>query len=186
MPVATATSRRIHNPVQKDSATFVETAQESGGAWTLLDVELAPGGGNAPHRHLTYAEHFEVLEGQVAIRLGEDKHLLEAGDRITAPIGSVHCFANLTDHAARFRVMLEPGHRGFEEALQIGYGLAADGRTRGDSMPMSLSTTALLMELSDIRPVGPLAAIVPMLKPLANRARRRGLDRQLRARYCRI
>ena len=82
--------------------------------------------------------------------------------------------------------MLEPGHRGFEEALQIGYGLASDGRARPDGMPMSLQPTALLMELSNIRPVGPLQAIVPLLRPLATRARRRGLDRELRERYCRV
>jgi hypothetical protein len=51
---------------------------------------------------------------------------------------------------------------------------------------MDLTTSALLMELSDIRPVGPVQAIVPMLKPLAGRARRKGLDRALRERYCKV
>jgi mannose-6-phosphate isomerase-like protein (cupin superfamily) len=186
MTAATASARRIYNPVQKDYATFLETAAESGGGWTLIEVELAPGGGNAPHRHLTYAEHFEIVEGQVAIRLEEDVRHLEVGDKATAPAGSAHCFANLTDHPARFRVMLEPGHRGFEEALQVAYGLAEEGRVHPDSRPMSLMTSALLMEWSEIRPVGPLQAIVPVMRPLAARARRRGLDQELRRRYVRV
>src|SRR4051812_21229614 len=148
MTVATTAPRRIYNPIQKDYLTFIETAAESGGAWTLVEIELAPGGGNAPHRHLSYSEHFEVLEGQVAIRLGEDTQVLEAGDTATAPIGSVHCFANPTAPTPRSRVLLERGPRGFGGALQIGYGLAPDGRARPDGVPMSLQATALLMELS--------------------------------------
>src|SRR4051794_848397 len=57
MSATTASSRRFYNPVQKDYATFLETSEESGGARTLIQVELAPRGGNALHRHLTYAEH---------------------------------------------------------------------------------------------------------------------------------
>ena len=44
LPTGPARARRIVNPHQDDAVTFVQTSQESGGARTLLELELAPGG----------------------------------------------------------------------------------------------------------------------------------------------
>src|SRR3954467_6228281 len=109
-------SRRIYNPIQKDAAIFRETSEESGGTRTLIQIELAPGGGNAPHRHLTYAEHFEVLEGQLTVQLEGTELVLSTGECAVAPAGAVHCFRNPTQETVVFRVELHPGHRGFERA----------------------------------------------------------------------
>src|SRR3954467_10774008 len=111
-------SRRIYNPIQKDAAIFRETSEESGGTRTLIQIELAPGGGNAPHRHMTYAEHFEVLEGRLVGMLEGGRHGLQPGDAAVAPAGALHNFRNPTDDTVVFRVELRPGHRGFERALQ--------------------------------------------------------------------
>ena len=45
--------RRYYHPLQKDYATFLETSEETGGDRTLIEIEVAPGGGNAPHYHKT-------------------------------------------------------------------------------------------------------------------------------------
>jgi hypothetical protein len=37
--------RRIYNPIQKDYLTFLKTSAETNGAFTLVEVELAPKGG---------------------------------------------------------------------------------------------------------------------------------------------
>jgi hypothetical protein len=41
--------RRYYHPIQKDYATFLQTSEEMGGEYTLIEVEVAPGGGNEPH-----------------------------------------------------------------------------------------------------------------------------------------
>src|SRR5262245_11401402 len=143
MRAAATTSRRFYHPLQKDAATFLETVEESGGARTLLQVELAPGGGNALHRHMTYAEHFEVLEGRLVVSLDGIEHVLAPGDTAVAPAGMRHNFRNRTDGTVVFRVELRPGHRGFERAIQAGYGLAEDGRTRGDGTPKNVLELAV-------------------------------------------
>jgi quercetin dioxygenase-like cupin family protein len=178
--------RRFYSAVQKDAATFIETVAESGGERTLLEVELEPGGGNALHRHRSYAEHFEVLEGELSVHLDGAVHRLGPGETATAPIGSLHCFSNASAERAVFRVELRPGHRGFERALQVGYGLATDGRTTRSGMPRNPLVLALLLEWSDIEPSGAARGIVPVASKLAEMARRRGLDRELTARYCRV
>ena len=174
----------IHNPVQRDTVTFLETAEQSGGRRTLAEVDLAAGGGNELHRHLTYAERFEVLEGTLTVQVGRRILRLGPGETATAPAGCRHRFGNETDEPVRFRVELNPGHAGFEMALRIAYGLAADGMTTGRGIPKRLDHLALLGEMAEIRVCGPLATLNPLLKGIARRARRRGVDRELIDRYC--
>ena len=181
----TVQPRRIYSPVQRDAATFLETTEESGGRRTLLEIELAPGGGNIAHRHLSYAERFVCLEGELTVRVDGLLHVLQPGDEATAQAGVLHCFANETDEPARFQVDLSPGHRGFEQALQIGYGLAQDGRTNPNGVPRNLVHAALLMRMGEMRVVGPLRALTPLLGLLARWARRRGADAALVERYVR-
>jgi quercetin dioxygenase-like cupin family protein len=182
---ATVQQRRIHNPVQQDAAIFVETTEESGGRRTLLEIELAPGGGNGPHRHLSYAERFVALDGELTVRVDGLLHVLQPGDEATAQAGVLHCFANETDEPIRFQVELAPGHRGFELALQIAYGLAQDGLTNDEGMPKNLVHAALLMQMGEMRVAGPIRALTPLLGILARWGRRRGADAALVERYVR-
>jgi quercetin dioxygenase-like cupin family protein len=64
--------RRYYNPVQKNYATFLETSEQTGG-------------GNGPHYHKTYDEHFEVIEGTLEVLLGKDTHTLHQGQKAVAP-----------------------------------------------------------------------------------------------------
>ena len=68
--------RRIYNPVQRDTATFVETSEETGGARTLAELEVAPGGKVTPHYHLTYSERKAL---RVAYGLAADGRVLGNG-----------------------------------------------------------------------------------------------------------
>jgi quercetin dioxygenase-like cupin family protein len=177
--------RRIYTPVQKDAAIFLETTEETGGRRTLLEIELAPGGGNVPHRHLSYGERFVSLDGELTVRVDGLLHVLQPGDEATAEAGVLHCFANETDEPVRFQVAIAPGHRGFEQALQIGYGLAEDGLTNDKGIPKNLVHTAVLMEMGELRVDGPMRALMPLLRLLARWGRRRGADAALVERYVR-
>src|SRR5205823_1789633 len=103
---------------------------------------------NEPHRHLTYAEHFRCVQGTLTVRLGRTATRLAPGDTAVAPAGSVHCFANETAAPVRFHVELRRGHRGFEQALQIGYGLARDGHCDARGYPRDIRHLAVLAEMS--------------------------------------
>lgn len=113
----TTTPRRIYHPIQKDYITFLETSASTGGIRTLAEIELAPGGGNMPHYHRAFDEHFEVLEGELEVLVGAQTHTLRPGDTKTASANTLHCFKNPTDKTTRFLVELRPGSTGFEQAL---------------------------------------------------------------------
>ena len=177
--------RRIYNPIQKDYATFLETSEETGGERTLIEIEAAPGGGTPPHYHLTYAEHFEVLEGTLEVMVGGQTRVLAAGEKAVAPKGTLHRFHNATDEPVRFLVTLRPGHGGFEKSLKVAYGLAADGLSNSGGLPKNLYHAALLFEWAEGRMPGIFAVAEPLFRILAMRARRKGINRELESRYCR-
>jgi mannose-6-phosphate isomerase-like protein (cupin superfamily) len=182
---ATTERRRIYNPVQKDAATFLQTSEETGGERTLAEVEVAPGGGTRPHYHKTYAEHFEVLEGTLEVLVGEETRVLRAGEKVVVPKKTLHNFHNATSETVTFLCEMRPGQPGFEKTLEVGYGLARDGLTHSDGTPKNLYHMALLLEWSEIRVPGFFTVIEPLMRLLAKRARRKGIDRELEARYCR-
>ena len=55
--------RVINNPIFDDTVTFVKTSKETGGEYTLLEIQLSPGGGNPLHYHFDYEETFTAKEG---------------------------------------------------------------------------------------------------------------------------
>ena len=178
-------TRRIYNPIQKDYATFLETSEETGGEHTLIEIEVAPGGGTTPHYHLTYAEHFEVISGALEVMVGGETRTLTAGEKAVAPKKTLHNFHNATDEPTTFLIELRPGSSGFEKALRVAYGLASDGLSNSKGLPKNLYHTALLFEWGEGRLPGIFALLEPLFGLLARRARRKGIDRELEARYVR-
>jgi mannose-6-phosphate isomerase-like protein (cupin superfamily) len=176
-------TRRIYNPIQKDYATFLETSEETGGEHTLIEIEVAPGGGTTPHYHLTYAEHFEVISGALEVMVGGETRTLTAGEKSVAPKNTLHNFHNSTDRPTTFLIELRPGSSGFEKALRVAYGLASDGLSNSKGLPKNLYHTALLFEWGEGRMPGLLGALEPVFRLLAKRARRKGIDKDLERRY---
>jgi quercetin dioxygenase-like cupin family protein len=177
--------RRYYSPVQKDAATFLQTSEETEGERTLIEIEVAPGGGPKPHYHKTYTEHFEVLDGTLEVLVGRETRALPAGQKVVVPRNTLHRFRNATDETVRFLTEMRLGQPGFEKTLKVGYGLAADGLTFSDGTPKNPYHMALLLDWAEIRVPGLFALIDPLMRLLARRARRKGIDRQLEARYCR-
>ena len=178
-----ARKRRYHHPGQHDFATFIETSEETGGDRTLIEIELAPGGGNAPHYHLTYDEHFEVVEGVLKVQIGRYSRTLRPGEKSVSYRTVLHRFHNPTVEPARFLVELRPGHPGFEKAIKVAYGLAGDGMAASHGAPRNPYHLALVFEWGEGRLHGVFTIADPVFRLLAKRARRKGIDRELEARY---
>jgi len=177
--------RRYYNPVEKDYATFLQTSEETGGERTLIEIEVAPGGGTEPHYHKTYDEHFEVLEGALEVLVGQETRTLRAGQKAVAGRNTLHRFRNPTEEPTTFLVELRPGHGGFEKAVRVVYGLASDGRVFSDGTPKNPYHLAVILEWSEIQIPGFLGTLEPLFRLLARRARRKGIDKRLEAEYCR-
>jgi quercetin dioxygenase-like cupin family protein len=175
--------RTIYNPVQKDTVTFLKTAADTNGEYTLVEVTLADGGGVGLHYHKTYAEKFTAFEGSVQLQLGKTMHTLTAGQTVTAQPTVNHLFRNRSGSSCKFRVELKPASRGFEQSLQIGYGLALDGLCRKNGFPKNKLALALLFEISESNLPGWMSIFEFILRRQARKAKEKGIDKKLIGQY---
>ena len=176
--------REIYNPVQRDRVIFLKTADETDGEFTLVELEVAPGGGNPLHFHTTFTERFTVEAGELGAQIGKRRLTLRAGEGELVPVRVAHRWFNPSTETVRARVELRPGCSGFEEALRISYGLARDGRMTAKGIPKNFLHMAVLAELSDTRVPGLLRWMNPLFGQFARIARRRGVEAELKRRYC--
>ena len=179
----TDTLRKIYNPVQKDTVVFLKTAGETNGECTLVEVELADGGGVGLHYHKTYSETFECLEGEVQIALGKKIHALKPGESATAAPNVNHLFRNRSGKPCKFRVELRPASKGFEQSLQIGYGLAGDGLCDKKGFPKDKLALAWLFDISESNLPGWMSIFEFILRKQAKKARAKGIDKALTEKY---
>jgi len=178
--------RKIYNPIQKDSVTFLQTAADTNGACTLVEVELADGGGVGLHYHKTYSERFDCIEGEVQVKLGKVMHTLRAGQSAEASANINHLFRNRSGKPCRFKVELRPASRGFEQSLQIGYGLANDGLCKPNGFPKDKLALAWLFDISESNLPGWMSIFEFILRKQAKKARQKGIDKQLLEKYVRF
>ncbi|MCX6181091.1 MAG: cupin domain-containing protein [Bacteroidetes bacterium] len=179
----TQTLRRIYNPIQKDYVTFLKTSEETNGECTLVEVELAPKGGVGVHFHKTYSEKFDCLEGELKVQLGKKIHVLFPSEGATAEPYINHRFFNSSDKVCKFRVELRPASKGFEHALQIGYGLARDGETKSNGFPKDKLALAWLFDISESNLPGWMSIFEFILRRQAKKAVEKGLDKKLIEKY---
>ncbi len=175
--------RRIYNPVQKDYVTFLKTSEETAGKQTLVEVELAPQGGVGLHYHKTYSEKFDCLDGELKVQAGKTVHSLLPGQTATADPLVNHRFFNTSNKVCKFRVELRPASRGFEQSLQIGYGLARDGETNSKGFPKNRLVLAWLFDISESNLPGWMSIFESILRRQAKKAVASGLDKDLLQKY---
>jgi len=175
--------RTLHNPIFNDRVTFLSYASESKGAYTLLEIELAVGGGNADHVHHRFSETFTALDGTLGVGLDGETHQVSPGQSLTVNPKSVHRFFNPTDQPIRFQVKIEPGSAGFEKALYLLYGLTQDGYANEQGLLRDFGHTALFLALSDTRAPGWLTLLNPLFKLKAQQMLRNGHAEALLQQY---
>lgn len=176
--------RTILNPVTGERCTFVESSSECGGARTVADLEVTPGGGVTTHQHANHEERIEVLEGEIEVTMGGVARRLGAGQHVVIPAGTVHQWRNSSSTTLlRFRGQMTPGNPGFELFLRVVFGLARDGEVRRNGVPRRLGDIGLLVEWDPSILAGPLRMLAPLMRWAARRARAEGRAEELLRRY---
>jgi quercetin dioxygenase-like cupin family protein len=182
----TIASRTIKNPILKDEVIFLETSRESNGRHTLVEVVLSAGGGNPLHYHDDFAEEFTCLEGELSIQVGNQIYRLKPGESATAPARSKHRFFNQSSQRCRFQCRITPGCPGFEQFLQITYGLARDGKANSQGVPKNPFEMGYLIMSSGTYLAGAMAVLQPLMNWLGRRAIKKGIAADLQRRYLTI
>lgn len=113
--------------------------EQTGGAIYLFEGEFGPGAGNALHVHRYEDEIGYVLEGRLAVRLGDQNLEVETGGVAFLPKGIPHALHNPLTRPSRYLFAAIPGgslERCFE-AIQD----AADAGTLDDTVRRQIFLT---------------------------------------------
>jgi quercetin dioxygenase-like cupin family protein len=100
---------RLENPVTGEVLVFHRTSEETDGEFVLVETIVRPDGFvAATHVHPYQTERFEVLEGLLGLRVGDEAIIAGPGDVAMVSPGTPHRFWNAGEREARFRVKSAP------------------------------------------------------------------------------
>ena len=89
------------------------SGKDTGGAYCLLDVSLAPAMGVPRHTHTREDEAYFVLAGELEVTVGEKTFVLRSGDTLLAPRDIPHQLRNSGNVENHYLLLFSPS--GFEE-----------------------------------------------------------------------
>jgi len=93
---------------------------DTGGAYCLLEMALAPGMGVPRHMHTREDESYFVLRGALEVIVGDETFVLNAGDTLLAPRGISHQLRNPGNVENHYLLVFSPpGFEGFLKATAI-------------------------------------------------------------------
>ncbi|MCP9487503.1 MAG: cupin domain-containing protein [Gaiellaceae bacterium MAG52_C11] len=128
----------LENPVTGEVMIFHRTSAQTNGEEVLVEVIVRPHGFvAAAHVHPYQTERFEVHQGRLGLRLGDEQLVATPGDVAVVNPGTVHRFWNAGDEDARFTVEVRPALQ-FESLIETMFTLAAEGKTNRKGMPNPL------------------------------------------------
>lgn len=176
--------RTITHAFTGEQITFVETTKDTDGAYELIEVSLPPKGeGPRLHYHLQFEETFEVLDGGLAVTIGEEDKILKAGDTQVVNKDTNHRFKNASeDTPVTFRVKIAPANN-FEVSSRIMYGLIQDGYVNEHGVIDNPMHLAIILVMQDTRVVSLPVEQRVELEKLAQQAKEQGVVQELINKY---
>jgi mannose-6-phosphate isomerase-like protein (cupin superfamily) len=135
----------VHNPVSGEYARVVEHSAER----AVGELLAVPGAAVAgPHLHPAQEERFEVLDGVLGYRRGDERGELRTGESLTVPAGVLHDWWNAGAGDLRALVTVTPPGR-FAAMIGAVWGLAVAGRTNAKGMPGPIDAALLAEAFGD-------------------------------------
>lgn len=171
------TGEVLENTQSGESVRVRTSRRDSAGKLVEGDFLLAAGGAvAAAHLHPKQVETFEVVEGEVFIRIGDQEVRAVPGKKHVVPPGVAHRLHNRGERDAKLLSAAEPALR-MDEVLETFWGLATDGKTNRFGHPSPLRAAAVLAEFrEDFRLSWPAPWIQDLIfRPLRPIARALGI-----------
>ena len=92
------------------------SGEDTGGAYCLLDLRVAPGLGVPRHTHTREDEAYFVLSGELEATVGDETFILRPAETLMAPRNIPHQLRNSGKVANHYLIMFSPP--GFEKFLK--------------------------------------------------------------------
>jgi uncharacterized protein YbjT (DUF2867 family)/quercetin dioxygenase-like cupin family protein len=85
------------------------SGEQTGGAYSVIDMQVPPEGGPVPHAHPAYQEAFYIIEGEIEITTKAKTWTAGKGDYVNIPLnGPIHQFKNRSKKDAQLLCIITP------------------------------------------------------------------------------
>jgi mannose-6-phosphate isomerase-like protein (cupin superfamily) len=140
----------FENPVTGERAVVITDPRTNPHGVLVSHAYVKPGGRvSVAHWHPGLTERFHVLHGEVGFLIGEEEHVLRAGEAAEVPPGTLHDWWQLGEKEAQLVVEVDPGER-FTEMVGAFFGLARDGKVDKKGVPHPLQLAVSAKTYSDV------------------------------------
>ena len=113
------------------------SGEDTGGAYCLLKLWVAPGKGVERHTHTREDKAYFVLSGELEATIGDDVFILKPGETLLAPRNIPHALRNPGKADNRYLTMFSPsGFEGFLKAISVAAPAGAPAPTTPPPSPI--------------------------------------------------
>jgi mannose-6-phosphate isomerase-like protein (cupin superfamily) len=136
--------------------TLKVSSEQTGGAYSLFELTVAPEGGEGPHIQHREDECFYVLEGEFVFVVEDAEIEAGPGSLIYVPKGKLHAFENAGETTGRLLVSQTPGgvYEGFVE--EVGEPATGEAAPPGAEQPPDAERLVVIGAEYGIETVSPL------------------------------
>lgn len=166
LPATKSTMTTIRQYPGGDELRIIRSADTGGEGVTELEFRMAPGGTCGFHFHKQFIKTLLPVEGTLAyLQKGRDLRMLRPGDSHSIAPGTLHRYFNPGTGLIRFRVVLEPGHPGYEQGWIQWFALAEQGKLNRRMQARNLAHFLRLRVMKDMhwggwkRPLNRIASL---------------------------
>lgn len=133
----------IHNPVSGETITFTETSKTTGGAYVAYEYRSEVNQPVAPsHFHPVATEEFEVVQGELSVKMKDGIHVYHSGEKLVIPPGVVHTGWNSGKEQLIVQSRITPA-MAFEDYYNVAFRQARGGKVNGKGVPDLLQIAVL-------------------------------------------
>ncbi len=91
-----------------DVYRFLATGDNTHGTYAMWEAIVPPCGGPPRHVHSREEEGFYIVDGEIALQIGDEHMITTAGMFVNMPIGVPHSFRNESDKPAKLLFVVAP------------------------------------------------------------------------------
>ena len=125
---------------------FRETGEETNGALHVQEARYPARSAPPPmHRHRKQEERFQILEGALDFRVGDEKRTVTAGEELVVPRGALHRAFNPGDTSTLVIWETRPALR----TAEFFFSMDRASRGKGRARPRLTDAAAILREFRD-------------------------------------
>jgi quercetin dioxygenase-like cupin family protein len=129
--------------------TIRKSGTDTNGDLLEMEVSYPPYSAKpAYHYHPYQEEHFEVLQGNFYIKIGDTERTYETGEKFNIPKNTAHWMHNISDEEGCLLWQVRPAMK-TQAFLETMWGLEADSKTNANGVPNLLQLAVILREYSD-------------------------------------